>query len=162
MRRVHLARGPVLLLAFVSLRAQTFLLPPSVVAHGASGTLLLTLQSPSGRAPVALQWEFTFPQNVAVDLADIVAGSAAESAEKSLTCRAFEKKKDSSAGSVYGCILAGGQRPIPNGPVAIVRYQVPAEIRQIAGKVQVGKALGVTADLKKIEIENAQAGIIVK
>jgi hypothetical protein len=162
MRQVYLARGAILLLAFVSLRAQTLLLPPSVVTRGASGTLLLTLQSPSGRAPLALQWEFTFPQNVAVDLADIVAGSAAESAEKSLTCRVFEKTKDSSPGSVYGCILAGGVRPIPNGPVAIVRYRVPAEIRQIAGRVQVKKAVGVTADLKKIEIEGVQAAIIVK
>ena len=138
------------------------LLPPSLVTRGSSGTLLLTLQSPSGRAPLALQWEFTFPQHVAVDLGDIVAGSAAESAEKSLTCRAFEKTKGSAPSSVYGCILAGGERPIPNGPVAIVRYRVPAEIKQIANKVQVGKAVGVTADLKKIEIEAVQAAIVVK
>ena len=162
MRQVYLARGAVLLLACVYLRAQTLLLPPSVVTHGASGTFLLTLQSPSGRAPLALQWEFTFPQNVTVDLADIVAGSAAESAEKSLTCRAFEKTKDPAPGSVYGCILAGGEKRIPNGPVAIVRYRVPAEIRQIASKVQVRKAVGATADLKRIEIEGVQAAIIVK
>ena len=162
MRRAYLARGAILLLAFASLRAQTLLLPPSVVTHGASGTLLLTLQSPSGTVPLALQWEFTFPQNVAVDLADIDAGSAAKSAEKSLTCRAFEKTKDSAPTSVYACILAGGGKPIPNGPVAIVRYRVPAEIHQIAGKVRVGKAMGVTADLRRIEIEGVQAAIIVK
>ena len=151
-----------MLLACVYLRAQTLLLPPSTVTRGASGTLLLTLQSSSGRAPLALQWEFTFPQNVAVDLADIVAGSAAESAEKSLTCRVFEKTKNAAPGSVYGCILAGGEKPIQNGPVAIVRYRVPAELKQIAGKVQVTKAVGVTADLRKIEIEGVQAAIIVK
>ena len=133
-----------------------------MVRHGASGTLLLTLQSPPGKAPLALQWEITFPQNVAVDLEDMVAGSAAQSAEKFLTCRAFEKTKDTAQGSVYGCILAGGEKPIPNGPVAIVRYRIPAEIRQISGKVRVGKALGVTADLKKIEIEGVQAAIVVK
>ena len=161
MRRVYLARGVVLLLA-VSLKAQVLLLPPSVVRHGASGTLLLTLQSPPGKAPLALQWEITFPQNVAVDLEDMVAGSAAQSAEKLLTCRAFEKTKEAAEGSVYGCILAGGEKPIPNGPVAIVRYRVPSEIRQISGKVRVGKALGVTADIKKIEIEGVQAAIVVK
>jgi hypothetical protein len=152
----------MLLLAFASLRAQTLLLPPSVVTHAGSGSLLLTLQSPSGKAPLALQWEFTFPQNVAVDLEDIVAGSAAQSAEKSITCRAFEKTKDAAPDSVYGCILAGGKKPIPNGPVAIVRLRVPAEIRQIAGKVRVGKAMGVSADLKKIEIEGVQVAIVVK
>src|SRR5262245_35018489 len=162
MRRVYLARGVVLLLAFTSLRAQILLLPPSVVTHGASATLLLTLQSPPGKAPSALQWEVTFPEEVAVDLEDIIAGSAAQSGEKLLTCRAFEKTKDAAPGSVYGCILAGGEKPIPNGPVAIVRYRVPAEIRRIAGKVRVGKAIGVTANLKKIEIEDVQAAIVVK
>src|SRR5260370_23117859 len=106
MRRMTRARGVVLSLAFASLSAQSLLLPPSVVTRGASGSLLLTLQSPSGKAPLALQWEFSFPQYVVVDLEDIVAGSAAESAEKSLTCRAVEKTKDGGQGSVYGCILA--------------------------------------------------------
>ena len=97
-----------------------------------------------------------------IDVADITAGSAAESAQKSLACRAVERTKDTGSGAVYGCILAGGQRPIPNGPVASLRYRVPLEIRQIAGKVRVGKAIGSTVDLKKIDLEGAQAAITVK
>ena len=124
--------------------------------------MLLTLESPQGKAPLALQWEFTFPPQVVVDLADIVAGSAAESAEKALTCRGMEKTKGAGQGSVYGCILAGGQKPIPNGPVATVRYRVPAEIREIAEKVRVEKAVGVTADLKRVDLGGVQAAIIVK
>ena len=124
--------------------------------------MLLTLQSPPGKAPVALQWEFTFPQSVVVDLADIVAGSAAESVEKSLTCRAVEKASNAAKRSVYGCILAGGKKPIPNGPIATVHYRVPLEIRHIAEKVRVGKAVGVTADLKRIEIQGLDAAIVVK
>jgi hypothetical protein len=99
---------------------------------------------------------------VLVELSDIVGGSAAESAEKSLTCRANEKTKDAGQGLMYNCILAGGQKPIPNGPVATIRYRVPLEVRQIAEKVRVRKAAGVTADLKKIEIEDLEAAIIVK
>jgi hypothetical protein len=115
-----------------------------------------------GKAPVALQWEFTFPPNVVVDLEDIAAGSAAESVEKALTCRAVGKAKDAGQSSVYACILAGGQKPIPNGPIAAVRYRVPLEIRQIPEKVRVGKVVGATANLKKIEIEGPQAAIVVK
>jgi hypothetical protein len=92
----------------------------------------------------------------------MVGGSAAESGEKSLTCRAVEKTKDAGQGSIYNCILAGGQKPIPNGPIATIRYQVPLEVRQIAEKVRVRKAVGVTADLKRIEIEDIEAAIIVK
>jgi hypothetical protein len=160
--RVNRARGVVLSLTYGCLHAQSLLLPPSMVTHGTSGSLLLSLQSPSGKAPVALQWEFTFPSNVVVDLADIVAGSAAESAEKSLTCRAVEQKNGAGQGSLYGCILAGGQKPIPNGPVATVRYRVPSETRQIAEKIRVGKVIGVSADLKRIEIQDLQAAIVVK
>jgi hypothetical protein len=97
-----------------------------------------------------------------VELSDIAGGSAAESAEKSLTCRAIEKTKDAGQGSMYNCIVAGGQKPIPNGPVATIRYRIPLEVRQIAGKVRVRKAAGVTGDLKKIDIEELEAAIIVK
>jgi hypothetical protein len=104
------------------------------VVRGASGSLLLTLESPQGKALSALQWEFTFPQNVVVDLADINAGSAAESAQKALTCMGAEQLKDTGKGSVYVCILAGGQKPIPNGPIAVVRYRVPLEVPADRGK----------------------------
>jgi len=162
MNQRNTARGAVLVLAFTGLWAQSLSIPPSTVTRGASGSLLLMLESPQGKAPAALQWEFTFPPNVVVDLADIAAGSSAESAQKALTCRSVEKTKDAGQGSVYGCILAGGQKPIPNGPVAAVRYRVPLEIRQIAEKVRVGKAIGATADLKRVEFEGAQAVITVK
>jgi hypothetical protein len=155
-------KGVVLGLASTGLWAQSLSIPPSTVTHGASGTLLLTLDSPRGKAPLALQWELTFPPNVVVDVADIVAGSAAESAQKALACRSVERTKDAAPGSVYGCILAGGQKPIPNGPVAVVRYRVPLEIRQITEKVRVGKAIGAAADLKRIDLQGAQAVITVK
>jgi hypothetical protein len=162
MKRRNIAWGFIFILASTNAWAQTLLVPPSVVTRGGSGSLLLTLASPQGKAPLALQWEFTFPPHVVVDLADIVAGSAAESAQKALTCRAMQQKKDIGQGSVYSWILAGGQKPIPNGPIAIMRYQVPPEIRQIAEKVRLGKAVGATADLRKIELEGTQAVITVK
>jgi hypothetical protein len=36
------------------------------------------------------------------------------------------------------------------------------DIRQIADKVHVGKAIGVSADLKRIEIQDLEAAIVVK
>jgi hypothetical protein len=161
MKRGNITGGFIFILASAGAWAQTLLIPPSMVTRGGSGSLLLTLESPEGKAPLALQWEFTFPPNVAVDMADIVAGSAAESAQKTLTCRAV-RTKEGSQGPVYGCILAGGQKPLPNGPVSVVRYRVPPEVRQIAEKVRVGKAIGVTADLKSVELEGTQATITVK
>ena len=162
MNRTNLARGGVLVLASAGLWSQTLSMPPSTVTRGAAGSLLLTLESPQGKAPLALQWEFAFPPNVVVALVDIAVGSAAESVQKALTCRAVDGAKDGGQGSVYRCILAGGQKPIPNGPVATIRYRVPPEVRQLAEKVRVGKAIGAAADLKTVELEAIQAAITVK
>ena len=74
----------------------------------------------------------------------------------------LDKAKDTSEGAVYGCILAGGQKAIPNGPVATVRYRVQSEVRRIAEKVRVRKAFGVSADLKRIDIQELQTDILVK
>src|SRR6476661_2795455 len=111
MRRRTLARGLALALASTGLWAQALSIPPSLVTRGSSGSLLLILDSPAGKAPVALQWQFTFPPSVSVDPAEIVAGSAAESGQKSLTCRALGNAKDAAKSAVYACILAGGQKP---------------------------------------------------
>jgi hypothetical protein len=161
MMRANLTRGVIFILASAGAWGQSLLMPPSMVARGGSGSLLLTLKSPEGKAPLALQWEFTFPPNVVVEAADIVAGSAAEAGQKMLTCRAV-KRNDGGQGLLYACILAGGQKPVPNGPVAVVRYRVPAEIRQIAAKVRVAKAIGVTADLKSVDLASTEAAITLK
>jgi hypothetical protein len=155
-------RNITLALASTGLWAQTLSIPPSLTARGSSGSLLLILDSPPGKAPAALQWQFTFPPNVSVDMPDIIAGSAAESGQKALTCRLVGDAKETGKSAVCACIVAGGQKAIPNGPIAIVRYRVPREIRQIPEKVRAGKVVGVTADLRSIEIPDAQGAIVLK
>src|SRR5262252_5582308 len=80
--------GTILLLLLISsaVRPQSMNITPSAAAPGRSGSLLLVMNSPAGKAPLALQWRFTFPEGITVDLRDLVAGGAAESAGKSLTC----------------------------------------------------------------------------
>ena len=59
-------RNITLALASTGLWAQTLSIPPSLVTRGSSSSLLLILDSPPGKAPAALQWQFTFPPNVSV------------------------------------------------------------------------------------------------
>ncbi len=156
------ARSLVLALVSTGLWAQVLSIPPSLVTRGSWGSLLLILDSPKEKAPAALQWQLTFPPNVSIDVADIIAGSAAESGQKALTCRAVGDGKEAGKNVVYACLLAGGQKPIPNGPIVIVRYRVPREIREITGKVRVGKIIGATVDLRSIQMEDAQGAIVIK
>jgi hypothetical protein len=163
MGRIDIRRGAVLLVAAAGGWAQSVSISPSAVVRGGSGSLLLRLESSPAKAPLALQWEFSFPADVMVDLADIAAGSAAESAQKSLTCKAIDPKKTEGGGDLaFACILAGGQKAVPNGPVAAVRYRVPLEIHRIAGKVRVSNVVGVTRDLKTAELPGAEAAIAIK
>src|SRR5260370_28914373 len=105
MKRGNITGGFIFILASAGAWAQTLLIPPSMVTRGGSGSLLLTLESPGGKAPLALQWEFTFPPNVALDMADIVARRPAESAQKTLTCTSV-RVKEGRQSTAYGCMLA--------------------------------------------------------
>jgi hypothetical protein len=145
------------LLGSTAMWAQSLSVPPSTAKRGGSGSLLLMLDSPPGKAPVALQWKLVFSENVTVALADIASGSAAESAQKALTCSAIAKHAN--VGPSFVCILAGGHRPIPNGPVANMRYRISAGAQRLSGKVNVQNIIGVAADFRKVEMGNVAGSI---
>jgi hypothetical protein len=117
----------------------------SPTGRGGSGSFLITLKPRTGMAVVALQWELTAGPGIAIESRDIIAGSAAESSEKSITCVAKQPK--------FVCILAGGQKSLHEGTIAIVRYKIGAQAHGGAPIVR---------DLKKIEIGSAQATIPVE
>jgi hypothetical protein len=158
------------LLGSTAMWAQSLSVPPSTAKRGGSGSLLLMLDSPPGKAPVALQWKLVFSENVTVALADIASGSAAESAQKALTCSAIAKHANAgptsvgptNVGPTFVCILAGGHRPIPNGPVANVLYRISAGAPRLSGKVNVENIIGVAADSRKVEMGNVEGSITVQ
>jgi hypothetical protein len=156
----RIAAAFLFLLGSAGLEAQSMNIPPSSAKPGTSGSLLLVINSPAGKAPLALQWKFTFPAGVTVDPKDVVAGGAAESPGKSLTCNA--SKKPAKSAQTFSCILAGGQEPIPNGTVCIVRYRVANSAKWGSGDVNVDDILAVGADLKKVPIANVQGHIATK
>jgi len=140
--------------------AQSLSVPPSTAKRGASGSLLLVLDSPPGKAPVALQWKFVFSEYVTVALADIAAGRVAKSARKSLTCAAIAKQANT--GPTFVCILAAGDQPIPNGPVANLRYRISLGAQRLSGKVNVENIIGVASDLRKMAIGNVEGSITIE
>ena len=140
-------------------RGQSLRVEPSATDRKSPGVLSLILEAPPGKAPVAMQWEIAVPPAIAVATGDISVGKAAETAKKSLNCAT----KGGTAGGVrYACILAGGQDPIPVGPVATVRYRAQADVQGAPVRVVIENILGVSADLKRIEISNAIAIIRIQ
>jgi hypothetical protein len=96
------------------LRAQSFLLlSPASALPGTSASLSLTLSSPAGSAPVALQWTFAYPAGVTGF--SILAGPALLAAGKSLNC--------AGSASAYTCIATGlNSNIIANGVVGTISF----------------------------------------
>jgi hypothetical protein len=129
---------------------------------GAPGERLaieIALDSPSGKQPLALQWETGFPDEaLELEATGPVAGPAAGAAGKSLTCA---KKGAADGLAKWTCILAGGQMPIGNGVVAVLRFEIHAHARAGSRPVVVDNVLGVSAALKKEPISGAEGAVTV-
>ena len=126
----------------------------STARRGASGSFLITFKPAAAGGIVALQWQLTVGAGVTIDVGDIMVGSAAESAQKSLTCAARERG--------YACILAGVQKSLPAGTIAVVRYKVGAQAHVGAATVRIEHAVGTSADAKTVEIGSAEAAITIQ
>ena len=98
-------------------QSDSLALSSAVVPPGGTAVLNLTLTSPAGYEPAALQWTFTYSPTDIVALSAAI-GSTATAAGKSLSCEA-------SAGT-YTCMLTGlgpsglNANIIQNGTVAVV------------------------------------------
>ena len=146
-------------LATVSLCGQSLHVPRSQTDRKRPGTFTLILESPPGKAPVALQWEIAIPPAIAVQKTDIAVGKAAESARKTLTCAASGKTPSVPGAARYTCILAGGQSPLANGPLVEVHYRAQADVAGAPIRVAVENIMGASSDLKRITIPDV-VGII--
>ncbi|MGA3040031.1 MAG: hypothetical protein ABSF54_04485 [Bryobacteraceae bacterium] len=128
-------------------------------APGEKIAIEIVLDSPSGNEPVALQWEAGFPgEALKLDHTGPVAGAAAQAAGKSLTCA---PKKSSSGPSKWVCILAGGQKPIRNGVVAVLHFEIQPHMHTGAQPIVLDNSLGVSAGLKKVPIARAEGAVQV-
>ena len=119
-----------------------------------SGSFLVLLDSSSGKAPAALQCDLAVPPAVTVTLRDIQLGSAAAAADKALTCAAG---KGSAAMVRYTCILAGGHKPIADGPILVIRYVPQKEAGGAPVRIGIEKVLGVSADGTPIQAPDSEA-----
>ena len=115
------------------------------------------IDSPQGKAPVALQWELSVPPAIAIKAMDITIGKAAASAGKSITCATMATKPAVPVEVRYACILVGGRNPIGNGPVAVVQYRAQADVQGAPIRVAIDHVIGVSADSKPMPIPNVDA-----
>lgn len=128
---------------------------PVTKAPGDTVTLEIWAKSLPKRAPVALHWDVVFPAQL-VEITDHGRpGSAAEKSGKSLHCKA----RNSYA---YACVLAGGEKPIADGLVAVFHFKVRPKAPAGTIALRVEQAVATTADSKAVSLANTQANIVIR
>jgi hypothetical protein len=139
---------------------QTLRISPLTVRRGATGTLVLSLESPAGKEPVALQFEFLYPApQLSVDDSGLVVAGAAQTAGKSVTCAG---RPEDAGTYVYRCILIGGDKRLPQGPLVRIEFRVRAEAKLGRATVKLRRAQGVGADLKGLDLPSQEADVLIQ
>jgi hypothetical protein len=132
-----------LLVLAVRLGAQSLQILPA-----SPGTFRIMIASPPENPVLALQWRVAVLKGAIIAADGIQPGTAAVASMKEVTCRAVESGgRDASA---YVCILAGGRRPIPDGPVAVVRLLARARNSSVTVRLSGMKAVTFAAKAKII------------
>jgi hypothetical protein len=139
--------------------AQTLQLSSPAASRGTRVVIEISLKSPQGKEPAALQWEATIP-TAELSLIDkeIAIGPAAKEAGKSVTC-AVKGKTDKALTSV--CILAGGRQQIQNGVIALLMLKVPQEAPIGPARIRVERAVAVSKDVTEVQIKPVDAVVSV-
>ncbi len=146
-------RLPAALLTGTLLVAQSVQILPSPPPGGGRGMFYLMLVSPAAKPIAAMQWRLVAPPEVTLTQADIEPGSAAREAHKSVSCAALKP------GAAMVCVLSGGRQPIPNGPIAKIRFTAPRGARAVT--FHLGDISGASPDGKAARLESVSASIDV-
>lgn len=142
-----------------ALFAQSLRLSSASASRGNQVAIELSLESPAGKEPLALQWDTHIPV-ARVTLADgkLLVGATAQEAGKSLNCSAKEKTAEA---YTLRCILAGGQKPIPNGTIAMLKLNIAHNAQIGDARIRVDGGMAASKDLKQVPLDSVETVIAI-
>jgi len=143
-----------------TLFAQSLRLSSASASRGNQVILELSMESPAGKEPLALQWDTRIPV-ARLTLADdrFLLGATAQEAGKSLNCAVKEKTAET---YTLRCILAGGQKPIPNGTIAMLKLKIAKNAPIGAAPIRVDQGTAVSKDLKQVPLDAVEAVVAIR
>lgn len=144
-----------------ALFSQTLRLSEASAAPGGHAMVEISFHKQTGKEPSILQWEVTIPSaKLSFPDESAVAGPAARTAGKSVTCAVRPSKNE--ATRTLGCILYGGLGPIPDGVVTELKLQVLPEAHPGKARVRVDHGLAVTRELAKVPMEPVETSVRIR
>jgi hypothetical protein len=147
-----------LIMPLPALIAQTLHVSSVAGVRGGKAAVEISLKSPVGKAPVGLQWE------THVDAAQLVmdpdataTGDAAKESGKTVRCAAARANATS-----HICMVVGGQKPIPNGKLAVLLFRVQSSAKPGTAQVEIKNVVAVTAGLQSTKLAPAEGTITIR
>jgi hypothetical protein len=139
--------------------AQKLDIPHLAVDRGSANMLRILFHPNTDKPIVALQWQVLVPAGLFIETSGVVAGTAAGSSGKNITCAS---RTDPEEGKICVCILAGGAQRLPKGPIAILKLTAAKDVPRGTLTMKLQKVLAVSADLQKIQIPDTTASITIR
>jgi hypothetical protein len=144
----------------LTLHAQTLRLSSPAVSRGAPVSIEISLKSPKGKRPTAVQWEAIISTSeLSLIDKDMAIGPAAQEAGKSVACQV---KAQNGRTLTFACILAGGQQQIQNGVIALLRLRVSPEAPIGPTRVRVERGIAVSRDLVEARMKPVETVVSIR
>ena len=151
LRYRHAPAALLLLLPVQSLPAQILRLSPATAKPGEQVAIEVSFKPPTGQEISALQWDAVIPSaQLRFQEEGTSLGPRARADGKSISCA--PKNETTPDTKTSACILYGGQQPIGDGVIAILRLGVLPDTAAGTVKVRLENGLAVSKDLKRFPI----------
>jgi len=146
---------------FLPLCGQELRMSLPEIPRGKAGSVSIRLASPAGKKPAALQWDLFFiPRQISIQDNDWALGDAANAAGKKLTCvRQLRKNPETYS---YRCLVAGGEKPIGDGVVAVLKISVPQGAAGGQAELRLENALGASREAGSLRIEPTRGDVKIR
>ena len=141
--------------------AQSLQLSAPTAAPGEWVAIEMALKSPPGKDILAMQWEMEIPARQ-LDLANERAMRTViivQDAAKSVTCAVPKQTRDA---RIMRCVLAGGQKPIPEGKVTSLSLKILENAQPGPIRVRLQNAVAVSGDLERVSFDPVETTVTVQ
>jgi hypothetical protein len=148
------------IVATPALRAQTIALTPASAAPGGAAVVEMWFNAAPDSPALILQFDVTFPaRQLTLQSDGMAAAKGPLAAGKSLTCLGRWKKAPETY--VYRCMLAGGNKPIPDGAAVTATFQIPPGAKPGPASVQIEEIQVLATNLKVTKVRSSQGVVTI-
>lgn len=127
-------------------------------AAGAPGdqvSIELSIESPPGRELAALEWKVVVPAQLLELVGDgPETGRAAADSGKLVRCSTQKRY-------LYSCVLAGSQKPIGSGPVAVFHFKIHTDVQPRTTALRMENVEALTVDRRPAILNSAEATVTI-